>query len=157
MEDYVDNQEINKGMEFAIRSLGCVDQTKEQLRRKLVNKQFSEETIRQVLHKLEEYHYIDDERYVEQFVLSHCTKLNRHQMENKLRQKGIVTEELQIYLDKYNYDEKIVFEKAAYKYSLTHDMQREQAKEKMIAYFMKKGYRYSTIREYIQNMQNIEN
>lgn len=144
MSEYV------KAKEYALRSLTCLDQTEYQIRQKLEKRKYSAEIIEAVILFLQEYHYIDDRRFAEQYIACHCQSLNRKQLLNKLYAKGLKTESIDGYLERYHYDEEALLEKAVQKYLRTRSLSSPRDYQKAVAYFMQKGFSASMIRAALQ-------
>ena len=58
---------LEQAKQYALRSLTCYAQTENQIKRKLQAKAFDNEIIAETLEFLKAYHYIDDERFVEEY------------------------------------------------------------------------------------------
>ena len=149
--------EYVQAKEYALRSLTCLEQSEFQIRQKLSRKKFRDETIEEVLRFLKQYDFINDRRYAEQYVASHCQRMNRRKLLDKLYAKGIRSAEIDEYLELYQYDEEQLLKKAVEKYIITHDMTREKQLDKCMMYFRQKGYSYSMIREAIAQIMIPEN
>ena len=71
MEEFEPN--VKLAIEAAAKSLARCEQCRASLERKLVQKKFDEETIKQALDFLESRKYLDDERYAASWIRSHCS------------------------------------------------------------------------------------
>lgn len=143
-------EEWKQAKEYALRSLTRCDQTEWQLRQKLEKKGYSDTTTEKVICFLKEYHYIDDERFLEQYIESHCSRLNRKQLKIRLYRKGISGENLEEYLERCQYDEDTLLRKAVDKYMRNKDRTDPVIRRKAAAYLMQKGYSYSKIRKALE-------
>lgn len=144
MSEYV------KAKEYALRSLTCRDQTEYQIRQKLEQRKYSTEIIEAVILFLQEYHYVDDRRFAEQYIACHCQSLNRKQLLNKLYAKGLRIENIDGYLEQYQYDEAALLQKAVQKYLRTRTLSSSSDYQKAVAFFMQKGFSLSMIRTALQ-------
>lgn len=70
MEDFEPN--VKLAIEAAARSLARCEQCRASLERKLLQKEFDEDTIKQALDFLESKKYLDDARYAASWIRSHC-------------------------------------------------------------------------------------
>lgn len=138
--------EYAQAKEYALRSLTCLEQSEFQIRQKLSRKKYTEKTIEEVLLFLKQYDFVNDQRFTEQYVASHCQRLNRRQILDKLYMKGIRQTEIDDYLELYQYDEEQILKRAMEKYRNSHDMTRDGQDDKCIVYFLQKGYAYSMIK-----------
>lgn len=71
--DESEDIEFKTVLQKAAASLARCEQYRAGLERKLIQKQFSVKTIKQVLDYLEEKNYLDDNRYASFWVRNHCT------------------------------------------------------------------------------------
>ena len=138
--------EYVQAKEYALRSLTCLEQSEFQIRQKLSRKKYTEKTIDEVLLFLKQYDFVNDQRFTEQYVASHCRRLNRRQILDKLYMKGIRQAEIDDYLELYQYDEEQILKRAVEKYMNSHDMEKAGQYDKCIIYFMQKGYAYAMIK-----------
>lgn len=142
----IDLAEYTKAKEYAFRSLTCHDQTEWELRRKLKMRDYHTDTVDAVIEMLKEYNYVNDQRYTEQYVASHCGKWNRRKLLEHLYAKGIHADDcIDALLEQYQYEEEKVLERAMEKYIKNKNLSDRKNCEKVIVYFMHKGYTYSMI------------
>ena len=145
----MNDTELKKAKEYALRSLTCKDQTENQIRRKLQQKNYSPEVMDQVLDFLKTYNYIDDKRFLEQYVACHCKRLNRKQLLERLSDKGLKGVNIDEYLELYQYDEAELLKKAVGKYAKGKDLSDFKVRQKVVAHFMQKGYSGSVVRSVV--------
>ena len=145
----MNDTELKKAKEYALRSLTCKDQTENQIRRKLQQKNYSPEVTDQVLDFLKAYNYIDDKRFLEQYVACHCKRLNRKQLLERLSDKGLKGVNIDEYLELYQYDEAELLKKAVEKYVQGKDLSDFKVRQKVVAHFLQKGYSGSIVRSVV--------
>lgn len=145
----MNDTELTKAKEYALRSLTCKDQTEGQIRRKLRQRDYSPEVMDEVLDFLKAYNYINDERFLEQYVACHCKRLNRKQLLERLADKGIKGVRIDEYLELYQYDEAELLKKAVRKYVKGKDLSDFKVRQKVMAHFLQKGYSSSVIRNVV--------
>ncbi len=139
------NSNLQRAKDYALRSLTCLDQTEAQIRGKLVQKGYTEEIVDQVTDFLKAYNYLNDERFVEQYVMTHCLRLNRKQLKEHLYRKGIHQADIDFYLTEYAYDEQKLLQKEVQKYLRKRELSDASEREKVVAHFVRKGYFYRDI------------
>lgn len=144
--------EYVQAKEYALRSLTCLEQSEYQIRQKLRQKKYGHETVEEVILFLKKYDFINDRRYTEQYIASHCHRLNRRQLLDKLYTKGIRTRDIDEYLEFYQYDEEALFQRAMEKYRNTHDISEYKQWKKCYAYFQQKGYSHSLIDTFLASI-----
>lgn len=71
------------------------DYTEKQLRDKLLDGGYPEETANQAVEYVRSYHYIDDTRYAQGYLAAFAGKKSLRRMERELQQKGIAREVLE--------------------------------------------------------------
>jgi len=71
MEEITD-ENVKAAIQVAARSLARCEQCREGLKRKLLQKEFDQETIKEALDYLEMRGYLDDTRYASSWIRNHC-------------------------------------------------------------------------------------
>lgn len=145
----VNEKELAKAKEYAMRSLTCLDQTESQIRRKLKQRDYCPEIIDRVLEFLKSYNYINDQRFLEQYVACHCKRMNRRQLLDRLSNKGLRVVNIDEYLELYEYDEEELLENALRKYVNGKDLKDLKVRQKVTAHFLQKGYSCSAVRNVV--------
>ena len=82
--------------------------TKQELIKKLKEKEYNEETIQAVIAKINDLGYINDQQYIEDFIRNKADTsqgLNKRTLQNKLIQKGVDKELIQQSLENSSIDE----------------------------------------------------
>ena len=69
----ITDENVKSAIQVAARSLARCEQCRASLERKLLQKEFDENTIKQALDFLESKKYLDDARYAASWIRSHCT------------------------------------------------------------------------------------
>lgn len=145
---------MREAKEYALRSLTCREQTKYQLSEKLRRRDYSPEIIREVMDYLKEYNYINDDRFLEQYIAGHCHRMNRTQLERKLYSYGFRQLRLDDYLENIGYDEESILSSQLSSYirkkDLTDDLNDPMIRKKVISHFVNKGFSYRTVLHVLQ-------
>ncbi len=142
------NQEMySKAKNYALRSLGLREQSELQIRQKLEQREYAEDVIEAVIVFLKDYNYLNDERFIEQYIYGHCRKMNRRQIQDKLYTLGFKHIDFNYYLELYQYDEDELLKKAMIPYVQDKDLSNPDVCNKVLSHFMKKGYSFSLIRK----------
>lgn len=145
----MNDRELTRAKEYALRSLSCNDQTEFQIRQKLQKREYPAEVIDRVMEFLKEYNYINDVRFLEQYVACHCNRLNRKQLVEKLSVKGIKGMDVDRYLELYQYNEEELLQKAVRKYVKGKDLSDSRVRQKVFTHFVQKGYSCSLVRRVV--------
>lgn len=72
MPEEITDLNVKLAVEAAARSLARCEQCRASLERKLIQKEFDEDVVRQALDFLESKKYLDDERYASYWIRSQC-------------------------------------------------------------------------------------
>ncbi len=161
---------LKKGMELddcAIKSLilesdqrTALDQAVNYLSQRLKTKQqmidyvkkhgFDDIIVQYVIEKLEEYHYIDDQNYVEKYITTYLGKVGKKKIEYDLLKKGIHKQLIQSALHECEVDEEDVYYLAKKKLGTKQLDQKE--KEKLFRYLAGKGFSYEESKKAIVSL-----
>lgn len=124
------------------------DKTEKQIREKLEGSYYTQNVIEEAVAFGKKYHYIDDERYAENFLEGKKGKLSRKELEYKLLQKGISKEICRRLYESTGdgeAQEEEAIERILRRKNVNFsEMNREEC-QKIYAYLMRKGFSYDTI------------
>ncbi len=130
----------------ALKLVSTRYKTQREVEKYLYEKGYVSQVIYYVLSKLLEYHYIDDERYVNSFVASHKNTCGKLKLKQQLLQKGVSENLINIALEDEEFDQSDEIQKLAEKYMKS----KEDTKEnyiKLFRYLMSKGFEYDEIKK----------
>lgn len=143
----MNREEYTKARDYALRSLTIREQTEHQLRTKMLNREYSNDIIDAVIQYLKEYDYLNDERFLEQYIAGHCHRMNRRQMRNKLYSLGFSDVDLDAYLEENHYDETDVLQRDMNVYLKNKRISDPVVREKVISHYIRKGYTYGMVKK----------
>ncbi len=135
---------------YALRLLSRKDYFENELREKLLGRFGNTETVEEVLKRLKELRYIDDDRVIQQFISSQAKKgVGQYLIRKKLLDKGIDApiSTIESYVDEQD-DLKELVVKKLQKYKGDY--------QKTVAYFYRKGYPYNLIKRVISEVMDDE-
>lgn len=135
-----------------------MDRTEAQLREKLLDAQFSPELAEQAVAYVKSYGYLDDERYVRNYIEYRKDQKSRRQLEQELRfKKGVPPELIQkVYEELEPGDEKALIRKLLDKKHYTPGDCDEKQRQKLIASLSRKGFRTGDILSVMREEQSPE-
>lgn len=118
-------------------------------------KGLTDEIIYQIVAKLQEYKFIDDEKFV-QFWIEQRTKYKNKPVriiEYELKQKGISQDLIRENLSKNKNETDLESAKnlAAKKMDFYRSLSQEKRQEKVMNYLLRKGFSYDTVKKAIGN------
>lgn len=148
--DFIQNELIYvKAQDIALHYIGYKMRTETEVRKKLQEKEFTEEIIERVLEFLIAYHYVDDIQYCKSYIKQrlNCNPKGSYALKMELRQKGIqesiICETLeQMELDEFGNAVKLLEKKCS-----CLDKIDEKEKKRLFAFLQRRGYSYDIIKE----------
>lgn len=148
----------------AMNLLKARDYTEFQLRKKLLDSEYSEDIANQAIEYVKSYGYVDDRRYAVAFIKEQMERRSRKEIYQKLQLKGIGKEVLDYaFSEAYQsvettdstdgFNEKNIVVKLLLKKRFDGSESYEQ-KQKLLAYFYRKGFDIDSVykaMDYIQS------
>ena len=136
----------------ALHLLNDMGRTEAQLRAKLRQNHYTEEIVEETLAYVKSFGYLDDSRLAEHIVYSRKGQKSRVELQACLLRKGLSREQAEEALEKaYTSDDaKEAIRRLAEKKHFDPGCATPAEKQKLCAYFLRKGYRYEDIRQVIQ-------
>ena len=149
--DEILNKVIDKRCKLrAMNILKKVDKTEKQLRDKLKQGFYPEDTIDNTIEYLKSYRYIDDSRYADSYVEYRMKNKSKKQVVNELLQKGIDKEQaLESIPD--DYDELEAIRNLIAKKKYNDETADINERRKMYQYLLRKGFNYNDISHIIHD------
>ena len=128
---------LTKAISYVSKTL----KTKKQVKTYLIGKGYSEEVAYQVIDKLKEYNYVDDQEYSKRYIESTAKTQGKRLIQYKLMMKGVKKEDIECSYDECDIDEynnaKCVLEK----YLKNKEITKENL-QKGYRYLLGKGFSY---------------
>lgn len=140
----------------AMHLLEDMDRTEAALREKLRQGLFPQDMIDMAIDYVKSFGYLDDARYAENFIRSRQNSKSRKEIQAALVQKGVPPEligrimEL-CYEEK---DEEAAIRNILRKKKFDPCSAEDREKQRIYAYLARKGFRYDTVRQVIQNYED---
>lgn len=133
------------------------DKTKEELRKRLLEASFSPSIVEKAMEYVESYGYINDERYMENYVFFKKGSKSKKQIEMELLKKGMERQQVSQYLEENEWDEAEVLKELVCKRLWGKNIEDKKELQKQYGYFMRKGYSYSMVKRVIEEyLEGIE-
>lgn len=149
LQDIIKNTILERAKRKAINYLKAMNRTEMEVRNKLQRELFSQEIIEQVIAYLYQYHYIDDDYYIENFIQYKKNAHSRRWMEERLRLKGISREKIDGYFQS-GYSEKEALRKALEKKLRGKKIVTREERQKIIAYVYRQGFSINRAKEILK-------
>lgn len=138
---------IPRAKKKAMDLLLCRDRTKVELMTKLKENHFRPHIIDIAVDYVESYGYINDRRYVENYILCYQEKKSKKQMEFDLVKKGISKTLLKECMEQEEWDEMDTLLPLVEKRCFGKNLQDDKERQKQYAYFLRRGFSYENIKK----------
>lgn len=134
--------------------LSYKDRTTDELKDKLLKKEFNINTINKVLNKLKDLGYLDDYEYAKRYIDFKIEKMGSYKIKNKLLKKGvnerIINEILNKYSQEYEFEKALkLAKKRNEKYE---DISYKKRYQRVSGYLKRKGYSYDIINNVLEDV-----
>lgn len=147
LDKIIEETQIAKGRDIAFKYISYKNRTEKEVKDKLLEKDYSEEVIENILETLREYNYVNDEKYAidMQKELINFKMYGEYRIRQILFQKGINKEIVDCLEYDYEkmYNNAIKLLKSKYK-NISPDYKEKQ---KIFGFLTRKGYSYDIIKE----------
>lgn len=132
------------------------DYTEHQIRQKLRQGFYPEKAVEEALRFGREYHYLDDSRYAKIYAEQKSARLSRRMLSLKLSEKGIDREIIDRTLAELETEEEDALDALIRKKNIDFSGLTWQERQKICAYFMRKGFAYENILKKINEITGID-
>lgn len=130
----------------ALYLLERMDRTEHQLREKLRASDYPDEVIEEAIEYVKSFHYIDDERYAENFTRYRKENMSRQQIKQKLLSKGVSNDIISNALEEeYDVDESVHIRKLLEKKHFSYKDSDEGEFRRVYNYLLRRGFRSNEI------------
>lgn len=160
IKEIVKEDEFIKCKNSALRTVEKTYKTEKELKDKLKERGFEEDTIKRTLDFLKEYNLLNDEKYAEMYIKDRLRTQGRNKIKYALIRKGISEEVL---LDKLsNIDQEdendTAFKLAEKKYNMLKKKESDKYKlsQKLFRFLLSKGYDYDCCNSVVRRLTNNE-
>ena len=145
-----------KAQDTALRFLGYKMRTVQEIRQKLLEKEFAEDVIAQVLAFLEKYGYADDREYCRRYIREklRLKPKSGYALGLELRQRGVSSRIIEEALAETEIDEASDALRWLEKKSRGQwPPENEKKKKQLFDFLLRKGYSYDIIKEAFRQME----
>lgn len=142
---------IPRGRRRALHLLESMDRTEAVLRRKLKENFLPEDVIEDAVTYVKKFHYVDDERYLQNYLNSQLKKKSSRQAALELERRGIERSRIQAAIEEYYADNPEKEKEAALLFlrkKLNNSLEKEKILKAKQALF-RKGFSYGVIEDAI--------
>ena len=153
-EELIKEVLIPRGRNRILHLLEAMDRTEEMLRCKLKEGFLPDEVIEDAIAYAKKFHYIDDERYLQNYLASQLKKKSSRQVVMELERKGIERSRIQSAMEVYRLETPEAEKEAAARLlekKLKGSME-EEAVFKAKQYLFRKGFSYDVIEKAVNSL-----
>lgn len=143
---------LKRAKQKALKLLGDMDRTKAELKERLLRAEFTEEIADLAVAYAESFGYLDDERYVENYILSRKGTKSRRELYAELSRKKIEKEMTERIMEACYGEEDTAdaIKKLLKKKKYHPETAGPEEKRKLYAYLARKGFGYRDIQSVLQ-------
>ena len=153
-EELVKEILIPRGRRRILHLLEAMDRTEEMLRRKLKESFLPDEVIEDAIDYAKRFHYIDDERYLRNYLTSQLKKKSSRQVVMELERKGIERSRIQSALEEHRLNAPETEKEAAIRLleKKLKGTVEEEAVFRAKQYLFRKGFSYDVIEKAVNSL-----
>lgn len=149
-------ENLSKCKDSALKTIERSYKTEKEIRDKLLNKEFDEETVEKTINFLKEYTFIDDLKFTKMYVKDRIRTQGRNKIKYALIQKGVnkyLVDEVLEELDRNDEEERalLICEKK-YLSICKREEDDFKIKNKLIRYMLGRGYEYEVARNVVSKI-----
>ncbi|GKX66061.1 recombination regulator RecX [Inconstantimicrobium mannanitabidum] len=145
---------------YTLRILERGYKTEKEIEKKLIEREYSQETISRVQDFLKEYNFIDDRRYTSMYVKDKIKNEGRNKIKYKLMQKGVAEETIAKTINNVNeedeYEGALALCEKKYRILIKRETDSRLIKQKIFRFLASKGYDFDLINRIIRKVVNEE-
>lgn len=160
IKEIVKEDEFIKCKNSALRTVEKTYKTEKELKDKLIEKGFEEDTIKKSLDFLKEYNLLNDEKYTEMYIKDRLRSQGRNKIKYSLLRKGVSEEIILDKMDNIDDDDEneIAFKLAEKKFNILKKKESDKYKlsQKLFRFLLSKGYDYDCCNSVVRRLTNNE-
>lgn len=151
IKQIIEETVFRRAKQKAMAILKRMDRTEFELREKLKHEEYVDEIIERTIEYVKSYHYIDDKRYLENYIRVHQAKKSIRQIKQELKYKGIALDDFNVALEVM--DDQCAIERAIQKKMKNKKTLDVLQKQKLITYLYQKGFTSDDIKHAVQSLE----
>lgn len=149
LSELILEDEKGKALAKAVKYIGSNLKTEKQLRDYLKKKEYNPATIDNVIDKLKEYDYLNDENFAKAFILTYSKKYGKLKLKSQLKMKGIKDSIIDSILEDVQSDS---IDLVAKKYMKNKDVTYENL-QKLMRFLYSRGYEFDDINSCVNRLK----
>lgn len=147
-----------KAQDTALHYISYKMRTEQEVRKKLLEKEYADEVIERVIEFLKKYNYVNDLNYAQSYVKqsARLKPKGKIALKMELRMRGIKDMIISEVLEEIQLNELDAAMQLIEKKGGTEALSDEKKKRKIVSFLQRRGYSYDIIKEAMNNMEQIE-
>lgn len=141
---------LSRAKKYVLNILKRMDKTRQEIITKLTQAGYTDNIINETLAYIDNYNYIDDERYSRQYVRYKCDNQSKREIMNGLLLKGVSKETAMLAISDEYKDEEAAIIKAIKKKRRLNQELSENDKRKLLSSLYRKGFDLDLIKKHIE-------
>ncbi|ROR22355.1 regulatory protein [Mobilisporobacter senegalensis] len=147
--EIIEDTVYRRAKQKALAILKYMDRTEAELGSKLKQAYYTDEIIKRTIEYVKSYHYIDDERYISNYIQSKKSTKSKKQIQAGLYQKGIDKNLIEECFESELESDEVALQKAIHKKTDNPENLSFEEKQKLIASLCRKGFSYDDIMHFL--------
>lgn len=146
----IHEDDLVKAKDVALSMLDYRMRTRKEVREKLTEKGFSADVAQKTMESLEEYGFLDDEKYAQAYLKDRIRQRGARTIGQELAQKGIGREMAEELLEGFGDEEEeaaLAACRKKYQNLKSRGLDEQKIREKVYRFLMSRGYDYSLIKK----------
>ncbi|GAA0718116.1 hypothetical protein GCM10008905_04480 [Clostridium malenominatum] len=160
LEEVIEEDNYIKGKSDSLKFLGKSYKTQKQIYDKLLDKGYDVNTINRVIDFLEEYDFVDDERYAELYIKEKMTKEGTNKIKFSLLSRGIkeeiIMEKLEEIDSSVGDDALLKVAESKYNQIVKGEDDKRKIYKKLSEFLFRKGYDWENIKGVVNKILKMD-
>lgn len=152
IDDLLNKDQIESAFQKSLRFIAYKPRTQFDVKKKLNEGGYSEQVIDQILEKLIEKGYLNDQQYAENWIESKSLNKPRSKklISLELRQKKIDQEIIEEVVDHMHSDEELAYRAAERYFNRLSNLEEDIFKRRLTGFLIRRGFSYSTVKPIVE-------
>lgn len=160
LKDLAEKEEMIRCKNSAIRIIERNHKTEKEIRNKLIEKGYNENTINNAIDFLKRYNFLNDNTYTKMYVRDKLNSQGSNKIKYALMKKGISREMIEEELENIDKDDekKVAMELAKKKLTSIKKSENDKYKisGKLYRFLISKGYNYDIVKETVKDVMSLD-
>lgn len=147
---------LRRAKQKAMQLLMRTDYSEYGMRQRLLRDLYPLRAVEDTIQFLYSFHYLDDARYTEHYILSKGSHMGYTELKQKLRAQGIADEMIESIYEDMDIDENAVLREQMKRKLSGKKNPDVKERKRVISYFMRRGFSYYQIVDCMKKLTDIE-